>query len=310
MPAAILPAESATAFPVRLKLPLPLSREKPQSDGVRAAPQYALPLAAAAWRGERAPAPLSSCPKTRVGVFCHRAPGRHRARRTQVAPRAPGCRVRSYETVSGRGFWLSRDPIAEQGGLNLYGYVGNNPVNAIDLDGLLIVYVHGTWSNSVGAFPMDFVRDVQGHFGNDNAVRFFNWSGENNDAARSAAATALANMLRDYHKKNPCDPIRVVAHSHGGNVALLASQQSDVHIDELVTLGTPALSRYARGAGLTNWDNVYSTDDGVQTLPMGAGRTNSTANSNIQLSGYGHSDLHTVPAWNAAFPAPPTPPHN
>ena len=32
--------------------------------------------------------------------------------------------------------WLSRDPIGEQGGLNLYGFVGNNPVNKRDLLGL------------------------------------------------------------------------------------------------------------------------------------------------------------------------------
>src|SRR6185436_4343348 len=32
--------------------------------------------------------------------------------------------------------WLSRDPIGELGGLNLYGYVGNSPVNTIDSLGL------------------------------------------------------------------------------------------------------------------------------------------------------------------------------
>jgi len=37
---------------------------------------------------------------------------------------------------AGRGRWLSRDPIAEQGGLNLYAFVANNGVNAWDLFGL------------------------------------------------------------------------------------------------------------------------------------------------------------------------------
>ena len=41
---------------------------------------------------------------------------------------------RAYDPNLGR--WLSRDPIAEYGGLNLYGYVGNNPVNWRDPSGL------------------------------------------------------------------------------------------------------------------------------------------------------------------------------
>ena len=34
------------------------------------------------------------------------------------------------------GQWLARDPIGENGGINLYAYVGNNPVNAFDPFGL------------------------------------------------------------------------------------------------------------------------------------------------------------------------------
>lgn len=41
---------------------------------------------------------------------------------------------RAYDPNLGR--WLSRDPIEEMGGMNLYGYVGNNPVNLIDSSGL------------------------------------------------------------------------------------------------------------------------------------------------------------------------------
>ena len=36
--------------------------------------------------------------------------------------------------------WLSRDPFEEAGGLNLYGYVANNPVNLVDPDGLAAIY--------------------------------------------------------------------------------------------------------------------------------------------------------------------------
>ncbi|HEX6719181.1 MAG TPA: RHS repeat-associated core domain-containing protein [Pyrinomonadaceae bacterium] len=42
---------------------------------------------------------------------------------------------RAYDANFGR--WLSRDPIEERGGLNLYGYVNNSPVNSSDPTGLL-----------------------------------------------------------------------------------------------------------------------------------------------------------------------------
>jgi len=40
---------------------------------------------------------------------------------------------RYYDAVTGR--WMSRDPIGERGGLNLYGFVGNDGVGSIDLLG-------------------------------------------------------------------------------------------------------------------------------------------------------------------------------
>ncbi len=48
---------------------------------------------------------------------------------------------RVYDPALGR--WLSRDPIEEKGGLNLYGYVENDPLNATDALGLIKIY--GNW---------------------------------------------------------------------------------------------------------------------------------------------------------------------
>jgi len=47
---------------------------------------------------------------------------------------------RDYDAASGR--WTARDPIAEQGGLNLYGMVGNDAVGDIDYLGMWIGWTH------------------------------------------------------------------------------------------------------------------------------------------------------------------------
>jgi len=47
---------------------------------------------------------------------------------------------RYYDPGTGR--WLSRDPIDEAGGLNLYGMVGNDPLNRIDFLGLADTELH------------------------------------------------------------------------------------------------------------------------------------------------------------------------
>ena len=81
--------------------------------------------------------------KTRVGGSRCRASGRlsRRARRRSMF--TPGSRACAYKTASGRHEWLNRDPIGELGGLNLYGYVGNNPISFVDPNGLWKWY--GNW---------------------------------------------------------------------------------------------------------------------------------------------------------------------
>jgi RHS repeat-associated protein len=49
---------------------------------------------------------------------------------------------RYYNPTTGR--WASRDPIGEAGGINLYGFVGNGPSNAVDAFGLAIEF---NWFN-------------------------------------------------------------------------------------------------------------------------------------------------------------------
>jgi RHS repeat-associated protein len=54
---------------------------------------------------------------------------------------------RAYNSDLGR--WLSRDPIQELGGLNLYDYVANNPINFYDAYGLAEIEVRSTGNSYV-----------------------------------------------------------------------------------------------------------------------------------------------------------------
>ena len=68
--------------------------------------------------------------KTRVGTF--RQPpsdrlSRQGRRRRVIATGSARC---AYKTASGRGKWPNRDPIQERGGWNLYGFIGNGPLES------------------------------------------------------------------------------------------------------------------------------------------------------------------------------------
>ena len=60
----------------------------------------------------------------------------------------------------GLGNWMSRDPLGEAGGLNLYGYVGNDPVNMMDADGLVPVQL--TWVRMKWAGGQQYVSSFAG----------------------------------------------------------------------------------------------------------------------------------------------------
>src|SRR5208283_949073 len=74
--------------------------------------------------------------ETRVGGCDHPASGQTSATASQALENAMGCGGCGYGIASGQANWLNRDPIGENGGFNIYGFVGNNPVNFVDPYGL------------------------------------------------------------------------------------------------------------------------------------------------------------------------------
>lgn len=76
-------------------------------------------------------------PKTRVWGFSGTPSGRLSRRGRGRSINTPGSRGCAYKTASGRHEWPNRDPLEEQGGINLYDFVHNNPLVRIDQRGLL-----------------------------------------------------------------------------------------------------------------------------------------------------------------------------
>ena len=76
-----------------------------------------------------------------LGVTCPRSSRVQRARPRPKTQQSRGLRpcvayygYRYYDPKTGR--WPSRDPIEEEGGVNMYGFVGNDGVNELDILGL------------------------------------------------------------------------------------------------------------------------------------------------------------------------------
>lgn len=129
---------------------------------------------------------------------------------------------------------------------------------------LLVTLVHGTWPR--GFFPMlrrrnrgplwfeessPFLARLSAEFGDiPHKIKPLPWSGENSIFARDATAYVLAEYLSAEHNEHPQATQLIIAHSHGGNIALRAlhllqqrdSSQlcgGDSAIPLVVTLATP-----------------------------------------------------------------------
>lgn len=104
------------------------------------------------------------------------------------------------------------------------------------------------------------------------STQLLEWSGGNSDRSRLHAAQKLRETIA-VHRFSTGDRLNVLAHSHGGNVALAASRLGLAHpIDNLVTLNKPTLLgvAYRPGKNIGNFLNISARGDWTQWLGSNA----------------------------------------
>jgi len=182
-------------------------------------------------------------------------------------------RARYFDSSIGR--FISQDTYEGQLdnplSLNLYTYVHNNPLIYTDPTGHKIWFVHGTFANpdkkginTWSGYDPEFVPYVEDLF-NEKSEEY-DWTGGNSTKARKDAAENLANKIYDYYKQNPNEPVRIVGHSHGGNVGIMAVNllaEKGLMVDTLITIATP-VREYQLNTGVGQHIHVYNQGDGVQ----------------------------------------------
>jgi hypothetical protein len=122
-----------------------------------------------------------------------------------------------------------------------------------------VFLVHGTWprgilgrisparatSSSLAWFDegSSFRTEIEARLGNRVRFEVFNWSGRNSMRARAEAAEGLRTRLQAVQASSPKSGQLIVAHSHGGNVALAAITrlQSQTSLLGVAAMATPFL---------------------------------------------------------------------
>jgi alpha-beta hydrolase superfamily lysophospholipase len=106
---------------------------------------------------------------------------------------------------------------------------------------LLITLVHGTFASDAEWTRSDskLCSGIGAAIGRKAIFQRFNWSGSNTHRARRSAAQELREQLKLNQTNYPAASQVIIAHSHGGNVALYAVNSTDLKDIKIVTLGTP-----------------------------------------------------------------------
>jgi len=162
-------------------------------------------------------------------------------------------RMRWYDSETGR--WLSKDPIGLGGGVNLYAFCGNDPINITDFLGLCESYRNG-WRDKFTENYNNLLSDYSGYFGlyytdlfaivdfnsfcSATAPSFLSWFADKAAESQIRDATIAGALFKGSI------PQKIAAAEEGAKLASRLSASK-------AALGTVSKATGAVGWGATVW---------------------------------------------------------
>ncbi len=164
----------------------------------------------------------------------------------------------------------------------------------------ITIIIHGTWASDgdwwqPGGNFFEYVKTDLGRSDLYGGADRFRWSGKNRDSKRRQAAAELDRWLRSH----PAREVNVFGHSHGANVAMLATHKG-IKMDRLIMMSPPVRSDY-----FANWSNVnaaYNIQakwDPVVAIARGGQWFELPQVKEKKLRVSGHSESHEPDVWRS-----------
>ncbi len=219
--------------------------------------------------------------------------------------------------------WLSVDPLAEKyPNYSPYVYCANNPINAIDPDGRVIIFINGLWGfkrmpkSGGDATHWDsdgWVKKVQNRIG-DHRAMFFDGSAFDFGHGRAAGRQGLPYTLSASLRRN--EGYKMGA-SHAADIVNGLQRDTNGNITESIKFITSSMgSAYERGfsqaitdyvTGQNKMIDAYNatlaknSDGSYQNPSLLKQHLNVNIEFNVDLDGFQGSSLQADPNANANY---------